>query len=141
MTLSNGVAGWTFTNIGGGIKTIALKEHNLESPEEVEEKGLKTASSIILNEHSKYPIGALSNGVGKFEGLKYEVVSQSKNRIEADRAKLERQRLEIEEKRLEAEETERQLQKMQAEKIKQVRMLLADTITSFDQLKKFRPVP
>ena len=82
VTLSNGVAGWTFTNIGGGIKTIALKEHNLESPETVEEKGLKTASLIILNEHSKYPIGALSNGVGKFEGLKYEVVSQSKNRIE-----------------------------------------------------------
>ena len=82
VTLSNGVAGWTFTNIGGGIKTIALKEHNLESPEEVEKKGLKTASSIILNEHSKYPIGALSKGVGKFEGLKYEVVSQSKNRIE-----------------------------------------------------------
>ena len=82
VTLSNGVAGWTFTNIGGGIKTIALKEHNLESSETVEEKGLKTASSIILNEHSKYPIGALSKGVGKFEGLKYEVVSQSKNRIE-----------------------------------------------------------
>ena len=41
----------------------------------------------------------------------------------------------------EAEQTERQLQKMQAEKIKQVRMLLADTITSFDQLKKLRPVP
>ena len=82
VTLSNGVAGWTFTNIGGGIKTIALKEHNLESPETVEEKGLKTASSIILNKHSKYPIGALSKGVGKFEGLKYEVVSQSKNRIE-----------------------------------------------------------
>lgn len=82
VTLSNGVAGWTFTNIGGGIKTVALKEHNLESPETVEEKGLKTASSIILNKHSKYPIGALSKGVGKFEGLKYEVVSQSKNRIE-----------------------------------------------------------
>ena len=82
VTLSNGVAGWTFTNIGGGIKTIALKEHNLESPETVEEKGLKTASSIILNKDSKYPIGALSKGVGKFEGLKYEVVSQSKKRIE-----------------------------------------------------------
>ena len=66
---------------------------------------------------------------------------QSKNRIDADRATLERQRLEIEKKRLEAEETERQLQKMQAEKIKQVRMLLADTITSFDQLKKLRPAP
>lgn len=66
---------------------------------------------------------------------------KNKNRIDADRAKLERQRLEIEEKRLEAEETERQLQKMQAEKIKQVRMLLADTIISFDQLKKLRPVP
>ena len=66
---------------------------------------------------------------------------ESQNRIEADRAKLERQRLEIEKKRLEAEETERQLQKMQAEKIKQVRMLLADTITSFDQLKRLRPVP
>jgi hypothetical protein len=66
---------------------------------------------------------------------------QSKNRIDADRATIERQRLEIEKKRLEAEETERQLQKMQAEKIKQVRMLLADTITSFDQLKKLRPAP
>jgi hypothetical protein len=66
---------------------------------------------------------------------------QSKNRIDADRAKLEKQRLEIEKKRLEAEQTERQLQKMQAEKIKQVRMLLADTIISFDQLKKLRPVP
>ena len=65
VTLSNGVAGWTFTNIGGGIKTVALKDHNLESPETVEEKGLKIASSIILNKDSKYPIGALSKGVGR----------------------------------------------------------------------------
>ena len=52
VTLSNGVADWSFTNIGGGIKTVALNEHNLESPEAVKKEGLKTASSIILNELS-----------------------------------------------------------------------------------------
>ncbi|MBT7981883.1 MAG: membrane protein insertase YidC [Akkermansiaceae bacterium] len=82
VTLSNGVADWTFTNVGGGIKTVALKEHNLESPEVVEKEGLKNASSVILNKDSKHPIGALSKGIGKFEGLNYEVVSQSPNQIE-----------------------------------------------------------
>ena len=82
VTLSNGVADWTFTNIGGGIKTVALKEHNLESPEAVEKEGLKTASSIILNQHSDFPIGTLSKGIGKFEGLNYEVVSQNETGIE-----------------------------------------------------------
>ncbi|MDE0569582.1 MAG: hypothetical protein OSB44_02805, partial [Verrucomicrobiales bacterium] len=82
LTLSNGVADWTFTNIGGGIKTVALKEHNLESPEVVGKDGLKNASSIILNKYSKHPIGALSKGIGKFEGLNYEVVSQNETEIE-----------------------------------------------------------
>ena len=82
VTLSNGVADWTFTNIGGGIKTVALKEHNLESPEAVEKEGLKTAASIILNQHSDFPIGTLSKGIGKFEGLNYEVVSQNETGIE-----------------------------------------------------------
>ncbi len=82
VTLSNGVADWTFTNIGGGIKTIVLKEHDLESPEVVEKEGLEKASSIVLNEHSKFPIGTLSKGIGQFEGLNYTVVSQTKDRIE-----------------------------------------------------------
>ena len=82
VTLSNGVADWTFTNIGGGIKTVVLKEHNLESPETVEKEGLKTAASIILNQHSDFPIGTLSKGIGKFEGLNYEVVSQNETGIE-----------------------------------------------------------
>ena len=82
VTLSNGVADWTFTNIGGGIKTVVLKEHNLESPETVEKEGLKTASSITLNQHSDFPIGTLSKGIGKFEGLNYEVVSQNETGIE-----------------------------------------------------------
>jgi len=82
VTLSNGVADWSLTNVGGGIKTVALKEHNLESPAAVKKEGLKTASSIILNEYSKYPIGTLSKGIGKFEGLKYEIVSQDETRIE-----------------------------------------------------------
>ena len=64
---------------------------------------------------------------------------QSKNRIEADRAMIKRQRLEIEKKRLEAEHAERQLQKIKADKIKHLRMLLANTITSLEQLKKIRP--
>ena len=50
------------------------------------------------------------------------------------------QRLEIEKKRLQAEESERELQKVQADKIKHLRMLLADTITAFDQLKKTHPI-
>ena len=53
---------------------------------------------------------------------------------------LERQRLEIEKKRLQAEEAERELQRIQADKIKHLRMLLADTITALDQLKKTHPI-
>ncbi len=64
---------------------------------------------------------------------------EEKNRIEADRAKLERQRLEIERQRLRAEEMERDMRKYQAEHLKQLRNLMADSFSALDRLEKIRP--
>lgn len=62
------------------------------------------------------------------------------NRIEADRAQIERQRLAIERQRLEAEEVERKMQREQAEQVKQLRNLMADSFATLDQLRKVRPL-
>ena len=61
--------------------------------------------------------------------------------IEQDRADLEGQRLVIEKQRLKAEESERRQVHLQAEQIKQLRSLMADTMDSLDRLKKLRPAP
>ena len=47
--------------------------------------------------------------------------------------------LEIEKARLDAEAAEREFNRTQAERTKQVRILIADTIASFDLLKKKIP--
>lgn len=50
---------------------------------------------------------------------------EAQNRIEQDRARIEKQRLEIERQRLDAENAERELRRLQAEQIKQLRNLMA----------------
>ncbi len=62
------------------------------------------------------------------------------NRIEADRAQIERQRLAIEHQRLEAEELERKTQREQAEQVKQLRNLMADSFAALEKLQKVRPL-
>lgn len=61
------------------------------------------------------------------------------NRIEADRAKIEQQRLKIEQQRLKADEAERAMQREQANQVKQLRNLLADSFATLERLKKVRP--
>jgi len=64
---------------------------------------------------------------------------EKRNSIEADRATLERQRLEIEKQRQRAEEAERELRKQQAEQLKQLRNLMADSFATLERLEKLRP--
>ena len=66
---------------------------------------------------------------------------EQQNRIEQNRAELEEQRLEIEKKRAEAEASERKQRQLQAEQIKQVRLLMADCLESIGRLKKIKPTP
>ena len=54
---------------------------------------------------------------------------------------LERQRLIIEGQRLQIENSEREARRLHAEQIKQLRVLMADTMDSLDRLKKLRPAP
>ena len=61
--------------------------------------------------------------------------------FEEDRAEIEQQRLNIEQQRLKAEDSERRQVHLQAEQIKQLRSLMADTMDSLDRLKKLRPAP
>jgi len=64
---------------------------------------------------------------------------EKKNKINANRANIEKQRLAIEKARLEAEDAEREFNRTQSERTKQVRILIADTIASFDLMKKKFP--
>lgn len=64
---------------------------------------------------------------------------ESANRIEADRAKVESKRLEIESQRLRAEEAEREIRRQQAEQVKQLRNLMADSFAALERLEKLRP--
>ena len=57
---------------------------------------------------------------------------EAQNRIEQDRAKIEQQRFELERQRLEAEELDRSMRLGQAEQIKQVRNLLADSLAGLE---------
>jgi hypothetical protein len=83
----------------------------------------------------------------KQQGLQTEALQaqirelEKQNRIEEDRAELEKQRLEIEEQRAEAEASEREQRRLQAEQIKQVRLLMADCLESIGRLKKLKPTP
>jgi YidC/Oxa1 family membrane protein insertase len=64
---------WTFSNIGGGIGSAKLKEHNLKHHDETESTPEGDWAKVILNRYSEMPIGALSRGNGEFEGLAYEI--------------------------------------------------------------------
>lgn len=66
---------------------------------------------------------------------------QEQNRIEKDRAKSEQARTEIERERLAAEKKEREDQRLQAEQVKQIRALMADTSVALERLKRLRPTP
>lgn len=61
------------------------------------------------------------------------------NRIEEDRAKIERQRLKIEQQRLKAEDAEREMRRQQAEQVKELRNLLADSFDLLGTLQKNHP--
>jgi hypothetical protein len=52
---------------------------------------------------------------------------------------MESQRLKIEKQRLRAEEAERELRKQQAEQLKQLRNLMADSFATLERLEKLRP--
>jgi len=66
--------------------------------------------------------------------------TEKKNKINANRANIEKKRFEIEKARLDSEVAEREFNRTQAERTKQVRILIADTIAAFDLLKKKVPV-
>jgi hypothetical protein len=61
------------------------------------------------------------------------------NRIEADRTKIEQQRLVIEQQRLKAEDADREMRRHQAEQVKQLRNLMADSFAALERLEKLRP--
>jgi hypothetical protein len=61
------------------------------------------------------------------------------NRIEADRTKIEQQRLVIEQQRLKAEDADRETRRHQAEQVKQLRNLMADSFAALERLEKLRP--
>ena len=61
------------------------------------------------------------------------------NRIEADRTKIEQQRLVIEQQRLKAEDADREMRRQQAEQVKQLRNLMADSFVALERLEKLRP--
>ncbi len=63
------------------------------------------------------------------------------NRIEQSRSETERGRLNIEAQRFAAENAEREQRRLQADQIKQLRVLMADTMDSLARLKKIRPAP
>jgi hypothetical protein len=75
------------------------------------------------------------------EMQKQNSLLEKQNQIEQDRAKLEKQRLEIEQLRAKAEASEREQRRLQAEQIKQVRLLMADCLESIGRLKKLKPTP
>ena len=64
---------------------------------------------------------------------------EAANRNEADRTKIEQQRLVIEQQRLKAEESDREMRRQQADQVKQLRNLLADSFAALERLKKVRP--
>jgi hypothetical protein len=55
------------------------------------------------------------------------------NEIEANRAEIERQRLY-------AEEADREMRKQEAEQLKQLRNMMADSFFALDRLEKLRPI-
>jgi hypothetical protein len=61
------------------------------------------------------------------------------DRNEADRSKIEQQRLVIEQQRLKAEDADREMRRQQAEQVKQLRNLMADSFAALERLEKFRP--
>lgn len=80
-TLSNRKADWIFTTGGGGIARVRLKEHNLKYREKDSEVPEDEEPKVILNFHSKHPIGELTAGVGEFKDLSYTVVASGNREI------------------------------------------------------------
>ncbi len=69
------------------------------------------------------------------------LLAAQKKQLEAlkEQAKIEKQRLKIEQKRLAAEEAEREYRRQQEEQIKQLRNLLADSLSDLNTLAKKFP--
>ncbi|MEI8285343.1 MAG: hypothetical protein WCG52_10170 [bacterium] len=61
---------------------------------------------------------------------------EKQNKIETERSQIEQQRLELERQRAEAEQSERNLQKAQAEHLKDLRNLMADISIGLSRIRK-----
>ena len=66
-------------------------------------------------------------------------IEADRTKIEADRTKIEQQRLVIEQQRLKAEDADREMRRHQAEQVKQLRNLMADSFAALERLEKLRP--
>ena len=64
---------------------------------------------------------------------------EAANRNEADRTNIEKQRLKVEKQRLKAEETDREMRRQQAEQVKLLRNLMADSFAALERLEKICP--
>ena len=86
--------------------------------------------------------GAL-DAVGNIAAIsqRNNLLAAQKKQLEAlkEQAKIEKQRLKIEQKRLAAEEAEREYRRQQDEQIKQLRNLLADSLSDLGTLAKKFP--
>ena len=74
-TISTAKIDWVFSNIGGGISRVKLKDDDLKHHDEAEDmpEGGEW-EKVVLNRYSEMPIGALSKGNGEFENLAYKML-------------------------------------------------------------------
>lgn len=85
-------------------------------------------------------IAAISQRNNQLAAQKKQLeVLKEQAKIDKSRANIENQRLGIEKKRLAAEEAEREYRRQQDEQIKQLRNLLADSVSDLDMLAKKFP--
>ena len=85
-------------------------------------------------------IAAISQRNNQLAAQKKQLeVLKEQAKIDKSRANIENQRLGIEKKRLAAEEAEREYRRQQDQQIKQLRNLLADSVSDLDMLAKKFP--
>ncbi len=71
--LSNDKLVYQFTNQGAGIATVQLKDFNLKLNEDAEK--------VVINESSKYPIGAFSSGPKQFDQTVWSVSERTEDSV------------------------------------------------------------
>lgn len=85
-------------------------------------------------------IAAISQRNNQLAAKKKQLeVFKEQAKIDKSRANIENQRLEIEKKRLAAEEAEREYRRQQDQQVKQLRNLLADSVSHLDLLARKFP--